>query len=78
MTASARAKQIGLKNLTQVSDMSGKPMQTLRNWDRENPYLFDIVIVGCRMVEIVIHSDELFNDNLDTVKSFIKDSFNGS
>ena len=78
MTTSSRAKQVGLKSLTQVSDMSGKPMQTLRNWNKENPFLFDIVLVGCRMVEVVIYSDELFNDHIKEIEHFIKESFDGS
>ena len=73
--ASTRAKLIGLKSLTQVSGMGGKPMQTLRNWNRENPFLFDIVLVGCRMVEIVIHQDELFDDHIKEIEHFIRESF---
>lgn len=76
--ASSRAKSIGLKSLTQVSGMGGKPMQTLRNWNRENPFLFDIVLVGCRMVEIVIHQDELFDDHIKEIEHFIRESFDGN
>lgn len=54
-TASAAAKKAGFKSLAQVSRMlgvnkNGHPMvsqQTLRNWHRDKPALFGIVIDGC-------------------------------
>ncbi len=55
MTASEQAKEAGLKSLAQVSRMmgvnkNGHPMvsqQTLRNWHRDKPELFKVVIAGC-------------------------------
>lgn len=47
MTASEQAKAAGLKSLKQVSDMVKKPRETLYNWHRYNPDLFNIVIAGC-------------------------------
>jgi hypothetical protein len=46
MKTSEKAKLAGLKNLTELSKMVGKPCETLRNWDKENPELFDIVLLG--------------------------------
>lgn len=47
ISASQYVKQRGLKNLTEVSNMTGKPCQTLRNWYRDENDLFEIVITGC-------------------------------
>tara|TARA_R110002020_G_scaffold100611_1_gene237702 strand:- start:153 stop:317 length:165 start_codon:yes stop_codon:yes gene_type:complete len=48
MTASKQAKELGLKSLTQVSDMTGQSAQTLTNWFYNKPYLFEIVLLGCK------------------------------
>jgi hypothetical protein len=47
LSASKYVKQRGLKNLTVVSNMTGKPCGTLRNWHRDENELFKIVITGC-------------------------------
>ena len=47
MTAAEQAKQAGLKNLKQVTEMTGTRENTLRNWHRKRPALFRIVLAGC-------------------------------
>lgn len=55
MTPSQSAKAAGLKSLSQVRDMlgtnkNGHPMvslQTLTNWHKNKPLLFEVVIAGC-------------------------------
>lgn len=47
MTASNKAKQLGLKSLAQAARLTGQSNQTLTNWHRNKPELFDIVIIGC-------------------------------
>lgn len=47
MTPSQQAKSAGLKSLKQVSEIIGKPVQTLDNWAKKSPELFDIVLLGC-------------------------------
>ena len=47
MTPSQQAKSVGLKNLTQVSKMTGQSLNTLINWHRNKPELFEIVLEGC-------------------------------
>lgn len=47
MTPSQQAKSVGLKNLTQVSAMTGVSLQTLTNWHKHKPRLFAIVLDGC-------------------------------
>lgn len=59
MTPSQQAKAAGLKSLSQVRDMlgtseSGQPivsLQTLINWHKNKPKLFNAVILGCAKVK---------------------------
>lgn len=48
MSASKQAKEAGLKNLSQVSQITGVSLQTLDNWSKHKPELFKIVLVGVR------------------------------
>jgi hypothetical protein len=47
MTASKQAKELGLKSLTQVSELTGQSLQTLTNWFNDKPELFNVVLIGC-------------------------------
>ncbi len=47
MTASKQAKGLGLKSLTQVSELTGQSLQTLTNWFNDKPELFEVVLLGC-------------------------------
>jgi len=47
MTASQQAKAAGLKNLLQVTELTGTRAQTLINWHKNKPDLFAIVLAGC-------------------------------
>ena len=47
MTPSQQAKAAGLKNLTQVKDITGVGLNTLTNWHRDKPKLFKAVVAGC-------------------------------
>ena len=46
MKTSEKAKAAGLKNLTELSELTGQSTQTLRNWDENKPELFSIVLKG--------------------------------
>ena len=48
MTASKQAKELGLKSLTQVSELTGQSLQILTNWFNDKPELFEIVLFGCK------------------------------
>lgn len=48
MTPSKQAKELGLKTLTQVSELTGQSPQTLINWFHNKPELFDVVLLGCK------------------------------
>ena len=47
MTPSQQAKSMGLKSLTQVSQLTGVSLNTLTNWHRHKPRLFGVVLAGC-------------------------------
>jgi len=47
MTASQKAKELGFKNLAQVQELSGQSQQTLDNWFKKKPVLFEVVLLGC-------------------------------
>lgn len=51
MTASQQAKAAGLKSLSQVSEMTGQSAQTLINWSKNKPELFEVVLRGCAQLE---------------------------
>lgn len=43
---SEQCKTAGLKSLTELSTISGVSAQTLINWHKEKPHLFDVVLAG--------------------------------
>jgi len=47
MSASKKAKELGLKNLAQVQELSGQSQQNLDNWLKKKPLLFEVVLLGC-------------------------------
>ena len=46
MTASQLAKRMGLKSLTEVSEHTDTSLQTLINWSKHKPKLFNVVLLG--------------------------------
>ena len=48
MTASQQAKKAGLESLAEVTRMTGQSKETLSNWSRNKPDLFNIVLIGCK------------------------------
>jgi len=48
MTPSQQAKSVGLKSLTQVSQITSVSLNTLTNWHRDKPELFRIVLLGVK------------------------------
>jgi hypothetical protein len=47
MTPSQQAKAKGLKSLSEVSRMTDTSLQTLNNWAKSKPKLFNIILEGC-------------------------------
>lgn len=48
MTPSKTAKALGCKSLRQVSEVSGVPVSTLRDWYESRPFAFSAV---CKQVK---------------------------
>lgn len=48
MTASKKAKELGLKSLAQITGLTGVSTQTLDNWFKNKPRLFEIVCLGVK------------------------------
>lgn len=46
MKPSDRCKAAGLRSLKELSEITGKTVQTLINWNREKPELFELVLIG--------------------------------
>ena len=46
MKTSEKAKAAGLKNLAELSEITGQSPQTLGNWNKNKPELFAIVLLG--------------------------------
>lgn len=47
-TPSQQARSMGLKSLAQVTRVTGVSAQTLINWQRNKPKLFNIVLKGVK------------------------------
>lgn len=58
MTPSQQAKAAGLKSLSEVSELTHTSPQTLANWHKNKPELFNVVLIGCRNISF---SDQLIN-----------------
>ena len=48
MTPSKQAKAAGLRNLKQVSEMTGRSVGTLHSYHKQFPKLFEIILIGCK------------------------------
>jgi hypothetical protein len=51
MTPSEQCKAAGLRSLAEVAEMVRKPPQTLRNWHRDSPELFAVVVAGAVVIK---------------------------
>ncbi len=46
MKPSEKCKAVGLKSLAELSEMTGKPVQTLIRWANSDPVFFEILLRG--------------------------------
>lgn len=46
MKPSERCKAAGLKSLAELSEICGESVQTLNNWHKNKPRVFDLVLLG--------------------------------
>lgn len=49
MKPSEKCKQAGLKSLNELAEISGESVQTLNNWFKYKPAVFDLVLRGAVM-----------------------------
>ena len=47
MTPSKQAKAAGLKSLAEMSEISQVSINTLRNWHKDKPQRFRVMLAGC-------------------------------
>lgn len=52
MTPSQQARSIGLKSLAQVTRATDTSKQTLQNWHKYKPRLFNIVLIGVKSEQV--------------------------
>lgn len=87
MKPSEKCKEAGLKSLAELSDMTDVSVQTLNNWFKDKPALFDIVLTGAackkgetKVVDIYrVHANypeamsaEVFDGTLDNLPGIIR------
>lgn len=53
MTPSQQAKAAGLRSLSEVVRLTGVSYQTLTNWHRDKPELFEVVLLGCSVKKVL-------------------------
>ena len=46
MKPSEKVKLVGLKSFAELSEVSGESVQTLNNWYKNKPRLFELVLIG--------------------------------
>ena len=51
MKTSEKAKAAGLKNLTELSELTDTSLQPLGNWDKYKPKLFTVVLLGAAAIK---------------------------
>jgi len=52
MKPSELCKQAGLKSLLELSEITGESVQTLNNWHKNKPRLFNLVLRGAVMEKL--------------------------
>ena len=53
MKPSEQCKSAGLKSLSELAEITKKPVQTLINWSNESPDLFEIVVLGAVLKKLI-------------------------
>jgi len=46
MTPAKKCKELGINGLKELSELSGVSYQTLSNWAKDKPKLFNIILKG--------------------------------
>ncbi len=53
MKPSEKCKAAGLKSLLELSEITGESVQTLINWHKNKPRLFNVVLRGAAMEKLI-------------------------
>ena len=53
MKASEICKEVGLKSLAELAEITGKHEQTLLRWHRDDVHFFKIVVAGAVVMRVV-------------------------
>ena len=64
MKPSEQCKAAGLKSLVALSEMSGESVQTLNNWYKNKPRLFELVLMGAVAKKHAIEFQAAFNKGI--------------
>lgn len=65
MKPSEKVKSAGLSSLAEVSRMTGQSVQTLGNWYKDKPDLFDVVLSGCLAIKEEKNINQLLKEAYD-------------
>ena len=57
MKPSEKCKTAGLKSLAELSEITGKSVQTLNNWSKADPLFFNVVVVGAAVKKMTAELD---------------------
>jgi len=52
MKPSEKCKEAGLKSLAELAEITGESVQTLNNWSKNKPRVFDLVLRGSAMEKL--------------------------
>jgi len=57
MKPSEKCKEAGLKSLAELSEISGESVQTLNNWSKNKPVVFELVLKGAAAKKLCSGTD---------------------
>ena len=57
MKPSEKCKEAGLKSLAELSEISGESVQTLNNWSKNKPIVFELVLKGAAAKKLCSETD---------------------
>jgi len=55
MKPSEKCKAAGLKSLAELAEITGESVQTLNNWFKNKPVVFDLVLRGAVLLKLEKH-----------------------
>lgn len=85
MKPSEECKRAGLKSLAELSEMTETSVQTLNNWSKNKPKLFDVLLAGASIIKrrlmgkyyVVQHGYGVFGEGDSEVDAIVDAKNNG-